>query len=339
MKRELEETRRQGTAMRPLQVYHMRCDPGAIDVPFHWHENAEILLMQTGTLALQVEAVPFTGRPGDVFFINPRELHGMQSASADCAYLAIVFPLSWLQFALADEAEENCLRPLADRRARVTTRLDPLLAGLAAPLLTSAAELAEDPAPAGALGAKAALLALAAQLYRAGAVRRISRDRPAGDPLRRIAGYLQQHCGEAPTQPRRGEEFHMSPKYFSSYFQKRFARNFSDYLTAVRIERAKTLLQQTDAGVEWVAQQAAFRAAATSSGCSGGPPAVPPGSIAAAAARQARSKIPPRKKRLTAGREYCILLLSKTKYKPMQRSCLCQDPNRPRTPGDVFCSS
>ena len=129
MKRELEETRRQGTAMRPLQVYHMRSDPGAIDVPFHWHENAEILLTQTGTLALQVEAVPFTGRPGDVFFINPRELHGMQSASADCAYLAIVFPLSWLQFALADEAEENCLRPLADRRARVTTRLDPPLAG------------------------------------------------------------------------------------------------------------------------------------------------------------------------------------------------------------------
>ena len=258
MKRELEETRRQGTAMRPLQVYHMRSDPGAIDVPFHWHENAEIQLMQTGTLALQVEAVPFTGRPGDVFFINPRELHGMQSASADCAYLAIVFPLSWLQFALADEAEENCLRPLADRRARVTTRLDPALAGLAAPLLISAAELAEDPAPAGALGAKAALLALAAQLYRAGAVRRISRDRPAGDPLRRIAGYLQQHCGEPLTLQRLGEEFHMSPKYFSSYFQKRFARNFSDYLTAVRIERAKTLLQQTDAGVEWVAQQAGF---------------------------------------------------------------------------------
>ena len=89
-------------------------------------------------------------------------------------------------------------------------------------------------------------------------MRRISRDRPAGDPLRRIAGYLQQHCGEPLTLQRLGEEFHMSPKYFSSYFQKRFARNFSDYLTAVRIERAKTLLQQTDAGVEWVAQQAGF---------------------------------------------------------------------------------
>ena len=116
MKRELEETRRQGTAMRPLQVYHMRSDPGAIDVPFHWHENAEILLMQTGTLALQVEAVPFTGRPGDVFFINPRELHGMQSASADCAYLAFVFPLP-----------EGAVR--ATRSPGFTVRLTPLSTG------------------------------------------------------------------------------------------------------------------------------------------------------------------------------------------------------------------
>lgn len=258
VKRELEETRRQGTPARPLQVYHMRNDPGWIDVPFHWHENAEILLMQAGVLSLQVEADTLTGRPGDVFVINPRELHGMQAASADCAYLAFVFPVSWLQFALADEAETTCLRPLAEHRARVLTRLPAPLAAVAAPLLGQVADLAEDPAPPAALGAKAALLQLAAALYRAGAVRRTGRDQPTEDPLRRIAGYLQRHCGEPLTLQRLGAEFHMSPKYFSTYFQKHFARNFSDYLTAVRIERAKTLLQQTDAGVEWVAQQAGF---------------------------------------------------------------------------------
>ena len=93
MKRELEETRRQGTPMRPLQVYHMHNDPGWIDVPFHWHENAEVLLMQAGALDLQVEGRHYAARPGEVYFINPRELHGMQAASAGCAYLAFVFPL------------------------------------------------------------------------------------------------------------------------------------------------------------------------------------------------------------------------------------------------------
>ena len=92
MKRELEETRRQGTPMRPLQVYHMHNDPGWIDVPFHWHENAEVLLMQAGALDLQVEGRHYAARPGEVYFINPRELHGMQAASAGCAWTPTAAP-------------------------------------------------------------------------------------------------------------------------------------------------------------------------------------------------------------------------------------------------------
>ena len=257
MKRELEETRRQGTPMRPLQVYHMHNDPGWIDVPFHWHENAEVLLMQAGALDLQVEGRHYAARPGEVYFINPRELHGMQAASAGCAYLAFVFPLSWLQFAVNDAAEEDCLRPLATRRARADNALPRAAARPAAVLLAQAAALAADPSPAAALALKALLLQFVAGLYRGGLVaRRAGAD--GADPLRRIAGYLQQHCAEPLTLERMGAEFHMSPKYFSAWFQKHFARTFSDYLTAVRIERAKTLLQQTDAGIEWVSQQAGF---------------------------------------------------------------------------------
>lgn len=37
-----------------------------------------------------------------------------------------------------------------------------------------------------------------------------------------------------------------------------FARNFSDYLMAVRLENAKKLLLETEAGMELVAQQSGF---------------------------------------------------------------------------------
>ena len=135
--------------------------------------------------------------------------------------------------------------------------LPPAAARPAAVLLAQAAALAADPSPAAALALKALLLQFVAGLYRGGLVaRRAGAD--GADPLRRIAGYLQQHCAEPLTLERMGAEFHMSPKYFSAWFQKHFARTFSDYLTAVRIERAKTLLQQTDAGIEWVSQQAGF---------------------------------------------------------------------------------
>ncbi len=259
MKRELEENIPRGTPMRPLQLYRMRNHTAWIDVPLHWHESVEILLLQAGALDVQIEGAAYAARPGQVYFINPRELHAMRAASADCAYLAFVFPLSWLQFALADEAEDSCLRPLADRRVRAAACLPPPAARTAAALLEQAAQLAADPAPAATLALKAALLQLVAGLYTAGLVaRRAGAETAAADPLRRIAGYLQQHCGEPLTLERMGAQFHMTPKYFSVYFQKHFGRSFSGYLTAVRIERAKTLLQQTDADMEWVAQQAGF---------------------------------------------------------------------------------
>ena len=171
----------------------------------------------------------YAARPGEVYFINPRELHGMQAASAGCAYLAFVFPLSWLQFAVNDAAEEDCLRPLATRRARADNALPPAAARPAAVLLAQAAALAADPSPAAALALKALLLAVCRRAVPRAGLSHAAPGPTAPTPLRRIAGYLQQHCAEPLTLERMGAEFHMSPKYFSAWFQKHFARTFSDY--------------------------------------------------------------------------------------------------------------
>ena len=115
---------RPGRRDRPLEIYAMQAGPAGLEVPVHWHDHAEILLMQAGELALTVEGEPRTGRPGDVFYLNPRALHGMRSPGPECRYLAFVFPLPWLGFAQADEAEDY-LRPLAEGSARVATQLPP----------------------------------------------------------------------------------------------------------------------------------------------------------------------------------------------------------------------
>ena len=57
----------------------MQADAGRIDVPIHWQDTVEILLVQRGRLALRIGEAQFAGRPGDVFYINPRQLHGMQT--------------------------------------------------------------------------------------------------------------------------------------------------------------------------------------------------------------------------------------------------------------------
>lgn len=96
MRTNLQELRPQGTLMRPLKIYLMDEADGKIDVPYHWQENTEILWIQKGELSLKIQEKNYIVKAGDIVYINPRELHGMQSRTPDCTYQAFIFPLSWL---------------------------------------------------------------------------------------------------------------------------------------------------------------------------------------------------------------------------------------------------
>ena len=180
----------------------------------------------------------------------------MQTPGPESAYLAFVFPPGWLRFAHSDEAAEQYLNPLAEGSAQVENRLPPCAASTAAALLRDAAALYGSGAPGAWLGIKADLLRLYYTLYAAGLVGRSAAGGPRQDTLLAIARYIQEHSAEPLSLEVLGRQFHMSPKYFSAYFQKHFFRSFTGYLTAVRLEHARRLLQETDADIELVAQRA-----------------------------------------------------------------------------------
>lgn len=244
--------------MHPLKIYKMYDVNGKIDVPCHWHDNVEILWIQKGSLSLMVKDILYTGGKGDVFYINPRELHGMNSLTQDCTYLAFIFPLQWLQSAQADEAEEKYLKPLGTMGTYITNCLPAQTAKDAVTVLKEIYTLYQEDGDGAWLGIKAGMLLFYYYIYRDRLASRRQENSACMDTLMEISLYIQENCQHHLTLKTLGEKFHMSPKYFSVYFQKHFARNFSDYLMAVRIENAKKLLSGTDAGMELVAQQSGF---------------------------------------------------------------------------------
>ena len=259
MEARFKENRPQGTPLHPLKLYRMQTAAGRIDVPLHWQDTVELLWVQRGQLHLQVEDRQYSGRPGDVFYINPRQLHAMQTAGPESLYLAFVFPLSWLRFALTDEAEQRYLHPLSADAARVENALPAGICPSAAALLADVAALYERESPGGWLGIKADMLRLYFALYAGNLVNRnVAGQRQ--DTRMAVSRYIQDHCAEPLSLETLGRQFHMSPKYFSSWFQKHFFRTFTDYLTAVRLEQAKTLLQDTEADIELIAQRSGFSA-------------------------------------------------------------------------------
>ena len=68
-------------------------------------------------------------------------------------------------------------------------------------------------------------------------------------PIRQARAYVQQHYSEPITLESVCEAAGFSASYFSALFKRETGENFVKYLTRVRIDRAKELLQHTNLSV------------------------------------------------------------------------------------------
>jgi two-component system response regulator YesN len=65
-------------------------------------------------------------------------------------------------------------------------------------------------------------------------------------PVREAKRYIAEHYMETVTLEQIAERVHLNPSYFSIVFKKKTGQNFSDCLTARRMDEAKRILRDTD---------------------------------------------------------------------------------------------
>ena len=74
-----------------------------------------------------------------------------------------------------------------------------------------------------------------------------------------MISYIQQNFKEKIPLKEFGEQFHLSEKYISRYFKEHFHITLSQYITHLRLEYAKQLLQDTDTPVTEIAMQSGYQ--------------------------------------------------------------------------------
>ena len=74
-----------------------------------------------------------------------------------------------------------------------------------------------------------------------------------------MISYIQQNFMEKISLKEFGEQFHLSEKYISRYFKEHFHITLSQYITHLRLEYAKQLLQDTDIPVTEIAMQSGYQ--------------------------------------------------------------------------------
>lgn len=263
--RSLQEFRDRGSFLFPFQHYKMSNPCGSLFVPYHWHDEIEILYCLKGQVTLLISGISYEMKKGSLFFINSTELHQIVSTDPSMSYYAYVFPLEHLQFSTPDHCQTRYLKPLMEKALLFPTELtfDQSCYGDVCREMETIIRVNEAKSCAYQLITKASLLKIISLL----AEGRLLNDAPSGIQnsiagsdltMRSIMNWLEQHFSEKITLEWISDSFHMSPKYFSRYFKKHFQTTFSEYLNHIRIENACILLLGSDKSVADIAFACGF---------------------------------------------------------------------------------
>ena len=266
MIRELKENVVHGTKEYPYEQYNIRNRNRTFQVPVHWHDEMEIIAIERGQLEIKIGEDNFIGRAGDIFFVNPRELHLMGPSEIDGLYYTLLFPIEFISFQTQDALETELLSPIRSIKLLFPHQLQGGIKEMVYPFLQ---EIISSNMQKHALGAKEIrltrhhlrtrilLLEMLECLYENGA---LLKSETNGDTnmQKEMLAYIDAHCMEKITLSMLAEEFHLSEKYVSRYFVEHFKISFSNYVIHHRLTYARALLETTDEQVTEIAMQSGF---------------------------------------------------------------------------------
>ena len=264
---QLKENRTHGTKSYPYEQYYMRNIHHAFQFPVHWHEEIEIIYVEEGKLHVKIGEQDMDGEAGDLFFVNPRELHLMSSPDGKVKYYTLLFPIEFISFQSLDELEANLLAPIRSNQLMLPQQLtDAALKKRVREIVVKLIEdnrkihhldIREIGLSSHHLQTRIYLLQILQMLYEAGA---LTKAETAGnsDMQKELLGYIQNHYTEKITLSMLAEEFHLSEKYVSRYFVEHFYLPFSNYVVHLRLTHAKQLLETTEESITEIALQSGF---------------------------------------------------------------------------------
>ncbi len=254
------EKRIHGTHGFPFQIYPALevSDPDL--VPYHWHPESEIILIDASEVELTIGDRKYAGKRGDIYFVRSGELHEIRGAPTGRSQ-SFVFPMDFLQFARTDLAQSAFLAPLADGQLVFRTALphgQPGNAEIGA-ILRQIVRACIGKQAGYELMVKAGLLQTVATAAALGLlVPRAGKADYKQETLRSIVAYLETHYAEHLRLDEVAAQFGLSPQYFCTFFKENLGRTLTQHVNFLRVERASRLLRNTDDPISEIALTVGF---------------------------------------------------------------------------------
>ena len=257
---ELKENKPHGTKDDPFSTYHIENAGRSFQIPVHWHDEFEIIYVRSGFLTVSISGESYIGKTGEAFVVSPGNLHLMGSQSGTVDYYTFLFPLKYISFRTDDMLDEKLLEPLNSGHLMICPRVKDTAKELCEQLIEiyMAKKEESESKIATQVRTKIILLQFILEMWKKGFV--IENDTSGRNTVEKeMVSYIQQNFTGKISLREFGEQFHLSEKYISRYFKEHFHITLSQYVTYLRLEHAKQLLQDTDIPITDVAMQSGYQ--------------------------------------------------------------------------------
>ncbi|WP_301900543.1 AraC family transcriptional regulator [Roseburia hominis] len=257
---ELKENKPHGIKDDPFSTYHIENAGRSFQIPVHWHDEFEIIYVRSGFLAVSISGESYIGKTGDAFVVSPGNLHLMGSQTGTVDYYTFLFPLKYISFRTDDMLDEKLLEPLNSGHLMICPRVKDTAKELCEQLIEiyEAKKDESESKITTQVRTKIILLQFILEMWKKGFV--IENDTSGRNTVEKeMVSYIQQNFTGKISLREFGEQFHLSEKYISRYFKEHFHITLSQYVTYLRLEHAKQLLQDTDIPVTDVAMQSGYQ--------------------------------------------------------------------------------
>ena len=257
---ELKENKPHGTKDDPFSTYHIKNEGRSFQIPVHWHDELEIIYVKSGFLTVSISGENYIGTPGDAFVVSPGNLHFMGSQAEEVDYFTFLFPLEYISFCTDDMLDDKLLTPLKNGHLMIRPRIKDAAKELCEQLaeIYMAKNDEKKLEIAVQIKTKIILLQFILHMWENGFI--IENDKSGRNTVEKeMISYIQQSFTGEISLKEFGEQFHLSEKYISRYFKEHFHITLSQYVTYLRLEHAKQLLQDTDIPITEIAMQSGYQ--------------------------------------------------------------------------------
>lgn len=253
------ENKRHGSEEFPAEYYYVNAERSGYSMPFHWHQEWEIIRILQGTLSINIDGTEYHTKNGDILLLRAGTLHGGTSQQA--VYECFDFDLDRL-FTNVHYVRDY-LRPFFRNKLLPTIyfpEFDQDIYPLVEELFTSwRAQHSEGYLRLLSLGNISRLFGILSEKgYYTENAGKVTDATAKITQLKPVLEYIETHFAEPLNLTNLAEIIGMNPKYFCKFFYSIIQQTPMSYVNYYRIEQAANLLLNTEKSVTEVGFECGF---------------------------------------------------------------------------------